>query len=236
MTFAFEAYPRKLNLGCGFDKKAGFLNIDINAGHDPDLVCDVTDLSPLPSGHYSQILAMDILEHIPRLRVKNTLREWNRTLKKGGRLDLQVPNVTGLLSLLLKPENQNAASHEQLLQCLFGTQAYPGDFHFIGFTEVYLRAILEQTGFVVKKLQIKEQWLFWAQAKKISECRVDPIFYLSDESFIDTVFETFLKRKPDPEGRRHYLDLIRQGVAREAVIRAIETSEEYKALSSSHTK
>jgi len=50
MSFEFLKHPRKVNLGCGFDRKQGFLNIDINTSHDPDLVCDVPASKMQPFG------------------------------------------------------------------------------------------------------------------------------------------------------------------------------------------
>jgi hypothetical protein len=36
-----DPLPRKLNLGCGWDKRDGYLNVDLHGSHDPDLVADV---------------------------------------------------------------------------------------------------------------------------------------------------------------------------------------------------
>ena len=31
-------FPRRLNLGCGFDVRPGYLNVDLHAWHKPDLL------------------------------------------------------------------------------------------------------------------------------------------------------------------------------------------------------
>jgi predicted SAM-dependent methyltransferase len=228
MTFEFSPYPRKINLGCGLDKRNGFLNVDIHASHEPDLICDVTNLQDLPSSYFEYMLANDILEHIPRLKIRNTLKEWNRILIKHGRLDLRVPSAIGLLSLLQMEKNRTPAAHEKLLQCLFGTQSYHGDFHYIAFTEVVLEDMLIDAGFAIESMEVKDEWLFVVSARKSNDRSVNEIFFLNDEEFIIAVYSSLLARKPDQCGFEHYLGLIKSGIAREALIESIKDSEEYR--------
>jgi len=228
MSFDHRNFPNKINLGCGFDKRDGFLNVDLNAFHEPDLVCDVTDLRRLPDGYYEYVLANDILEHILRVKTQNTLKEWNRILKPGGVLELQVPNVIGLLNLLTHPDYQTPEKQEELLQCLFGTQGYDGDFHYPGFTEVYIRYLLESAGFDILQIASKDEWLFVIQARKETDCRVDPILLLDDRQFVTELYYEHLKRAPDESGFQHYLNMLENGAARESLIESIKGSDEYK--------
>jgi len=46
-------------MGCGFDIKKDFLNVDLHEMHGPDLVADCTDLHMLPSSYYEYIIAKD---------------------------------------------------------------------------------------------------------------------------------------------------------------------------------
>jgi predicted SAM-dependent methyltransferase len=228
--FEFSKHPKRLNLGCGFDRRDGFLNVDINACHNPDLICDAANLQVLPSSYYEYIVANDVLEHIPRLRTRNVLREWNRILVKNGWLELRVPSAIGLLSLLQLKENETPERHEQLLQCLFGTQAYQGDFHYTAFTEVILRDMLDDAGYSVKSIDIREEWLFEVMARKSRDRAVDDIFFLADEEFIVAAYRQLLRRPPDPGGFDHYAALIKSGIAREAIIQAIKDSGEYRTM------
>lgn len=228
MSFEFTKYPRRINLGCGFDKREGFLNIDINAFHDPDLVCDITNLQLLPSAYYEYAIAKDVLEHIHRLKISNTLKEWNRILKIGGVLELQVPNVIGLLTLLTKEENKSVIMQEKLLQCLFGTQAYDGDFHYFGFTDILIKSLLESTGFVIEQITIKDEWLFMIRARKKFDCHIEEIFRLNDKDFVTEVYKIFLGRLPDESGLQYYLKILKDGITREVIIESIKNSGEYK--------
>jgi predicted SAM-dependent methyltransferase len=169
MTDAFDPalFPDRLNLGCGYDIREGYLNVDVNDFHSPDLVADVTNLHMLPSGRYREILGQDVLEHLPRTATVGVLREWNRLLAVGGTLDLRVPSVLDLSLLLRAPENQSVEMQEKLIQCLFGTQAYSEDTHLTTFTEPLLRHYLDEAGFSVVKWGLRDQWLFEVTAEKV---------------------------------------------------------------------
>lgn len=85
-TFEPARFARKLNLGCGFDLREGYLNVDMNVWHKPDLLADVRKLGFLPAQYYEEILAQDVLEHLPRTETLRVLAHWNRPLKMGGKL------------------------------------------------------------------------------------------------------------------------------------------------------
>jgi predicted SAM-dependent methyltransferase len=130
-------YDRKLtkiNLGCGFDIRPGYLNVDSNDFHNPDLVADIQNLSMLSSDFYEEIVAQDCLEHLLRTNTRAVLQEWYRLLGEGGILKLRVPDVLRLVRLFKDDSMQNMVEQENLVQCMFGTQAYNGDFHYTGFT------------------------------------------------------------------------------------------------------
>lgn len=150
--------PRRLNLGCGWDKRDGYLNVDLQAFHEPDLVADVRDLHMLPDGHFEEIIAQDVLEHLTRADAPVALKEWARLLEDGGRLVLRLPDLLGLLRQL-----ERATTREKLIelvQCLFGTQGYEGDYHLNGYTEALLRQELYLAGFAVETLTPKDEWMF----------------------------------------------------------------------------
>ena len=56
---------RQLNLGCGFDKRDDFLNVDGFVGCEPDLLMDIdTTPWPLESNAFDFILMKHVLEHV----------------------------------------------------------------------------------------------------------------------------------------------------------------------------
>jgi hypothetical protein len=165
-TFDPEAHPRRLNVGCGFDHRAGYVNVDFEERHDPDLLADVRDLSMLPSGEYDEVLAIDVLEHLPRSDTAACLTEWHRVLRSGGELRLQVPDVVACGRLLMRRDT--VEQHEQLVHQLWGTQAYTGDFHLSGFTDLLVIEALHRTGFHRIELQSRDLWQMQVRAEKVA--------------------------------------------------------------------
>jgi len=161
-------YPDKLNLGCGWDIREGYLNVDLHDFHKPDLVADVTKLDMLPSGGYSEIIAQDVLEHLPRQSTVEVLREWSRLLRLGGKLELRVPSVIDLAELMKLPENQTISQQELFVQCLFGTQAYTEDCHYTTFTEPLLRHYLAEANMEAETWGMRDGWLFEVGARKVA--------------------------------------------------------------------
>lgn len=231
--FKFEAYPKKLNLGCGLNKKEGYVNVDLNDFHKPDLLCDVSMLTSLPDEYYQYILAEDILEHIPKNRCENTLLEWNRILTIDGILEIRVPDVMGIFNLLQEPGRQTLEEQNCLLNNLFGTQNYDGDFHYNGFTEIVIRHLLKSTGFNIISLEVLHEWLFHIMAHKVENKRCHHMYYLkSDEEFLKEAFIEILERDIDSEGMNFYMNRLKLGTLRESVVNALKGSDEYLKLQS----
>src|SRR3989344_2509005 len=86
----------KLNLGCGEDIRAGYVNIDAIARRGVNLVCDITKKLPYKNGVCEEIIAQDILEHLTREQLFATLSEISRILKVGGQLFVRIPNIDAI--------------------------------------------------------------------------------------------------------------------------------------------
>jgi len=84
---------KKLNLGCGYDIREGWVNLDIADLEGVDVVHDLNNL-PLPfeNEEFDYILCYDIFEHI--FDYVPLLKELHRILKKGGIIEIKVPHYT----------------------------------------------------------------------------------------------------------------------------------------------
>lgn len=84
----------KLNLGAGNDirPRPEWINIDIRPLPGIDMVFDVR-LLPFRTAEVDEILANDLLEHIPPADVSRALTEWRRVLKPGGKISLRIPDI-----------------------------------------------------------------------------------------------------------------------------------------------
>jgi len=80
----------KLNIGCGRDIREGWINLDIRAGDNIDVIHNLDDL-PLPFDDdvFDEVYTSHILEHV--LRWENLLHDIHRVMKSGGILIIRVP-------------------------------------------------------------------------------------------------------------------------------------------------
>ena len=71
-----QPVPEKLHVGCGYDKRPGYLNIDIDPACEPDILLAGNLDNLLPRNYFVELLAKDVLEHIPRSETLRALLEW----------------------------------------------------------------------------------------------------------------------------------------------------------------
>lgn len=139
----------RLNVGAGNDRRPGYLSIDLRT-EVSDVVASVEAL-PFPDRCVAEVLAMDILEHVPIFRTQELLAEWRRVLMPKGVLRCRVPNLEALASLLL-------GGHDvaQVIENVYGGHRWgPNgafDAHHHGFTPATFQESLAQAGFVVLDL------------------------------------------------------------------------------------
>ncbi|MBU0606275.1 MAG: methyltransferase domain-containing protein [Armatimonadetes bacterium] len=94
----------RLNLGCGPDRRAGFLNADL--GLVGDLHMDVTRPFPLADGTFGLVFSEHLLEHLDEAGAAYCLRECHRVLQPGGVLRLSTPDLARVVSCYLDPEGE----------------------------------------------------------------------------------------------------------------------------------
>ena len=79
----------KLHLGCGNDKKEGYLNCDLSKEINPDMVVDLEQKLPFEDDSVEEILANHVLEHITNF--VPLMHEIHRVCKSGARIKIKVP-------------------------------------------------------------------------------------------------------------------------------------------------
>jgi SAM-dependent methyltransferase len=89
---------KRLNLGCGTDIRADWVNLDRAPLPGVDIVHDLNDL-PLPfdDAAFNHVTAQDVLEHVAYIPL---LRELHRILRSGGTLTIQVPHFTSAYNFI----------------------------------------------------------------------------------------------------------------------------------------
>ena len=84
----------KLDIGCGGNKKLGFLGVDINPGEQVDFVMDVTKLG-FKDNSIDEVFSRRCIQHVEDDR--KALRAIFRVLKPNGIFTLQVASWYGWL-------------------------------------------------------------------------------------------------------------------------------------------
>ncbi len=139
----------KLNLGCGYDYRPGWINIDAVAKTHPDLVHDLNRPLPFETGSVTKVVAQDILEHFTYEDVDLVIGEIARVLRTRGQLHIRVPNTDRIISQFRKsPWVRN--------HFLYGDTADSGAFgsHKMGFTPQVLLVKMMKHGLHPIELKI----------------------------------------------------------------------------------
>ena len=85
----------RVNLGCGFNKMEGFVNVDNRTFVNPDIVIDVEKGLPFQDNSLSEVVAKDFLEHIPIGKTVFVVEEIYRVLEKNGVFFSYTPSTDG---------------------------------------------------------------------------------------------------------------------------------------------
>ena len=201
-------YAKKLNIGCGYDYREGWVNVDNAEHHDKvDVSADATDLSALPQGYFDYVVAQDVLEHIDRPNQVSVLEGWGKLLSEDGILWIRVPSFLDLAWVTrTHPEKMTAEAHHMLIQCGWGTQAYPGDYHTCCYTPLTVLDYAEQAGLRVSGAGLKDEWLFEIEfRRKDSEA--------SDLEWLHEAYMRHLWRPADPTGLTYHLENMQKGIS-----------------------
>jgi predicted SAM-dependent methyltransferase len=88
---------KMLNLGCGFDKRLGYVNADNFMECEPDILCDLESFPwPFPDGEFDYILMKHVLEHVgSEFPVfKRIMQELYRIVAPNGIIEIHVPHFS----------------------------------------------------------------------------------------------------------------------------------------------
>ena len=110
-----EGQPVKFNMGCGRDRLPGYLGIDMHSD-TADIKQDIMKLD-LPEQCADEIFASHVIEHIPQHRAPKVLEKWLATLKDGGMLVMETPDLAGLCKDYLE---QDGADQHMTAMCIYG--------------------------------------------------------------------------------------------------------------------
>jgi len=135
----------KLNLGCGKHHVKGHINIDLLP--PADQIADIADLN-YAKETVSEITAIHVFEHLPRMGAQTVLGRWFDILKPGGKLMLELPCLDKAIHHFVTERPENLT-----MWPLFGDPSnvgWPENVHEIHrwcYRENELREMLQKAGF-----------------------------------------------------------------------------------------
>jgi SAM-dependent methyltransferase len=176
-----------LNVGCGYPLRQRLhqhfhgpewreIRLDIDPAVHPDIVCSMTDMSPVATQSVDAVWSSHNLEHLHRHEVPGALAEFIRVLKPGGLLLLTLPDLQQVAELVAADRLEEEAyvspsGPVSALDMIFGHTAslargYPFMAHKTGFTLRSLQSLLLEAGFVGARVKRGGAFDLWAAAHK----------------------------------------------------------------------
>jgi predicted SAM-dependent methyltransferase len=176
-----------LNVGCGYPLRQRLhqhfhgsewreIRLDIDPAVHPDILCSITDMSPIASATVDAVWSSHNLEHIHRHEVPTALAEFIRVLRPGGLLLLTLPDLQQVAELVAADHLEDEAYMSPSgsvtpLDMIFGhtpslAQGYAFMAHKTGFTRRSLQKLLEDAGFTEARVRRGGCFDLWAAAYK----------------------------------------------------------------------
>jgi hypothetical protein len=126
--------PLLINVGCGRREASSLpayfnswreLRVDVDVSVQPDVVADITDLSPIADGMANAVWAAHCIEHLYQHQVSRALSEFRRVLADDGFLCVIVPDFQtvaqyAVADRLEEPLYQSAAGPVSAHDVIFG--------------------------------------------------------------------------------------------------------------------
>jgi len=140
----------RLNVGCGKKRMVGFVGVDLYPTPAADVVAPAHAL-PYADSQVDEIFSSHLIEHLTNSQLGETLREWYRVLKPGGKLTIICPDFEVRLECWLQGGFEYRWGRG--FNSIFGLQEREGMAHRNGFTVRRLHSLLPQFGFRVIALR-----------------------------------------------------------------------------------
>lgn len=176
-----------LNVGCGYPLRQKLhshfhgeewreIRLDLDPAVQPDIVCSMTDMSPVADCSVDAVWSSHNLEHLQRHEVPQALGEFIRVLKPEGILLMTLPDLRQVAQLVVEDRLEDQAYTSPsgpitALDMIFGhtaSLARGNRFmaHRTGFTARTLQKALIEAGFVDIAMRQGSCFDLWTSAYK----------------------------------------------------------------------
>ncbi|WP_111976517.1 methyltransferase domain-containing protein [Algibacillus agarilyticus] len=189
----FKNKSQSVYVGCGEDRREGFIHCDTRELPGVDIVCPAWDLSKY-CHNVKEIYSRHMLEHLTSMEADATLVDWYNALEVGGTVYIVVPNMDFHARQWLEADwteenlRDTRSDARYSFAGLWGWQRECNprsedynqtywDVHKSGYNEKRIKFLLERAGFIDVATEIKNNVHLVAKGKKIvnkSERQVAP--------------------------------------------------------------
>ena len=146
----------RLNIGAGGKRIPGFTGVDAVERPGADVVALANKL-PFDDGTAEELMAIHLVEHILPWQVQDTLDEWFRVLKSGGKLVLEMPDIIKCCQNIIDGVMRGGKHPDQLgYWGAYGDPRLedPWMLHRWGWCFKTLKPLVEKSGFIkIKEFQ-----------------------------------------------------------------------------------
>lgn len=104
---------RRLEIGPGPERIEGFETLNLVGGRQVDYIGDATKGLPFPEGTFDLIYASHVLEHVAWYDAVRVLEQWAGKLKRGGCLEVWVPDALKIAEAFVDAERNRTQAHGQ---------------------------------------------------------------------------------------------------------------------------
>ena len=145
----------KLKIGC-HNKLDGYINVDIDPNTNPDLLSDMRNLSTIKNNSVIEIIAENVLEHIPD--TLTALKEFHRVLTAFGKLIIISPHA-------LNPNLHSTPDH------------YKG-FTYTTFAQFWQDDHINYPKFICHKRRLILEYKFWQFLADWFPLKMEKLFWI----------------------------------------------------------
>ncbi len=196
-SLIYPEQPIKLHLGCGESYLPGYINVDfppsdhtVQTKSVADVYADVINLH-FPENSIDEVRLHHLFEHFDRPTALGLLCKWQKSLKIGGMVFIETPDLEESMKLFLG----DLLSYEEkqiVLRHVFGSHEARWAIHCDGWYGEKFVKVLEQLGFSIISVE-KSSWKLTqnitVKAIKISNLSIhelrSKVFDIFDSSLVD---------------------------------------------------
>lgn len=150
----------KVYFGSGYEHPEGYITVDMNEScSTAEVFADCTQPMPeIADNSVDKIITFHTIEHVGHRRIVPMLMEWRRILKPGGKIVIEMPNLSAIIKRLSEMTHNSGEikgdfGDGSVFETLYGGQKDLGSFHISCLTPWQFMVLAKAAGFEDYKIK-----------------------------------------------------------------------------------